>query len=294
MKEIIIDERLASEYLPKRDNHGHKGNFGKGLLIGGSLKMAGAIALAAEACLHSGIGTLSLFVPRCLNDLSKRIFEAMYIFADSDEQGFFDTSAIKQLQEIINDYDYIAIGNGMGRSKVTVELVQVCLKSDKPLVIDADGIWCLKDQLDLLRRPHTTIITPHIKEFSYLTKLDVQTILSYEQKYLNDFLNTYPNTLVILKSHQTYIQDFENRYLLNKPNSALAKGGSGDVLCGIILALIAQSKGEYTKACVCASYVHAACANPIYDPNYFTPSQMIEELNVVYKHLRNQNNSKAL
>ena len=106
-------------------------------------------------------------------------------------------------------------------------------------------------------------------------------------KSLRAFNQDHPNIITVLKSSATYISQKDACYLLNKPQSALAKGGSGDVLCGIIAGLQAQSKA-YLNGAIVGAYVHSLTASDYYDPNYLTPSLMIEELNDLYKALRNQ------
>lgn len=286
----IIKQADAQAFLPKRSNHQHKGGFKKALLIGGSQKMFGAVTLSGLACLHSGIGTLTFFVPRSYQTFINRPLDAMYIFAD-EEDGYFAKSAVAQLKAIIADYDIIAIGNGMGRTLINQELLKITLQSQKPVIIDADALWSLKELKDLLKRQAPSILSPHLKEFAHLCDIDVETLKSDPFSHLEHFINKYPQVITLLKSDFTLIANQHQTYLLNQPNSALAKGGSGDVLAGILLGLLAQSADNNAslETCACAAFVHNACANPKYDPNYLTASLMITELNTVYQALRAKN-----
>lgn len=283
-KAILIDRALASNYLPSRYEEANKGTYKKALIIGGSLQMTGAISLAAMASIHSGIGTITLFIPREIDEIAKRISEAMYILAPSSD-GYFSDEAISLLEKEIAKFDIIAIGNGMGRNEVSEKLLEVVLKSAKPVIIDADALYNLKYCRQLLNRNNTTILTPHLKEFSYFTDYNLSDIKEDPFKCLNAFIKEYPNVKVVLKSSFTIIKDNKETYVLNRPNSALAKGGSGDVLCGVILGLCANTD-DYIKALVAASYVHSSSANEKYDPNYFTATDLINELNNTYLNLR--------
>ncbi len=283
-KAIMIDSKIASSYLPQRDDEANKGTYKKALIIGGSIRMTGAIELAAKAALHSGIGTITLFIPKAIDEIAKRINEVMYIVAPS-YNGYFSDEAISLLKEEITKFDIIVIGNGMGRNEASKKLLEAVLKSDKTVIVDADALYNLKNCRHLLNRSNTTILTPHLKEFSYFTDFNIADIKEDPFKCLDTFIKEYPNVKVVLKSSFTIIKDNKETYVLNRPNSALAKGGSGDVLCGIILGLCANTD-DYIKALVSASYVHSCSANEKYDPNYFTASGLIDELNNTYLTLR--------
>lgn len=279
----IINFDLASSCLVKRNDEANKGTYKKALLIGGSDQMAGAIYLAGKACLHSGVGTLTLFIPDCINAIENRIPEAMYISAPSDN-GYFNDEAIKKLQNIINNYDVIAIGNGMGRNKVNEELLKTVLNTDKTTIVDADAIYNLRKQKDLLVRKAETIITPHLKEFSYLNNIEVEKIKEDPFTYLDDFVKKYSNCTVVLKSSFTIIKNCTETYLLNKPNSALSKGGSGDVLCGIILGLIANLD-DTVKAAIASTFIHNYAIDDNYNARCFSPELLIDGLNSAFNKL---------
>lgn len=282
---IYIDEELVKKSFPKRDDHSHKGSFSKALMIGGSLEQPGAITMASKACAKSGIGTLTIMEPNCIGDiLASKMDFAMHL-RTKDKDGHFDISAVDLLQEYIKNYDIISLGNGMHQNAETKALVKKALSSDKKVILDADAIWALKDQKDCLNRNVPTLLTPHIKEMTYLVNHSVEEILSDPFTIVRDFINEYPNCTLLLKSDTTFIGSKNGFYVLSKPNSALAKGGSGDVLCGILTGILGH-KIEPVYAAVCACYIHSKCAETKKDPAANMPEDLIDELDFVFKSLR--------
>lgn len=284
-KSIYVNKELIQKLLPKRENHSHKGSFGKALMIGGSYQMPGALALATSACAHSGIGTLTIMEPDCIGDiLFQKTNFAMHI-RTCDKDGHFDASACDILEENINNYDIISIGNGMGRNNETKALVQKVLQSNKTVVLDADAIWAIQDNVKLLKREANTILTPHAKEMTYLCNKTTQEILKNPFQTTQQFILNYPNCTLILKSDICYIASKEKEYLYSNPNSSLAKGGSGDVLCGILTGL-AGNKIHPADAAACACYIQNACASMDMDSAVIGPDNLVNQLDTVFKSLR--------
>lgn len=284
-RSIYVNKELIQKLLPERNNHSHKGSFGKALMIGGSYQMPGALALATSACAHSGIGTLTIMEPDCIGDI---LFEktnfAMHIRA-KDKDGHFDKSACDILEKNINNYDIVSIGNGMGRNDETKALVKKVLESNKTIILDADAIWAIQDSANLLKREAMTIITPHVKEMTYLCNKTTQEILKNPFNTTREFIQNYPNCTLLLKSDICYIASKEKEYLYSNPNSSLAKGGSGDVLCGILTGL-AASKIHAADAAACACYIQNACASQDIDSAVIGPDDLVNQLDTVFKSLR--------
>lgn len=284
----IIDEHMVHKLLPQRVQQTHKGSYGKVLLIGGSTAMHGALTLCAKSILRSGVGTLTLCIPDCIvSILSQKIEESM-IMATTSKQGYFGSSVPQQVRNSLSAYDTIVIGNGMGRNEISDELMQVVLESNKPCIIDGDGIFACAKQLHRLKQHQAPIIvTPHPKEMSYLTGLSVDEIKRNPFQVVKQFAKEY-HIVVVLKDQYTFLSDGEDILVNVAGNNALAKGGSGDVLCGIISGLFAQSK-QALSASACGVYVHAKCADVLIereDANSILPSDIIEELSHIYKALR--------
>lgn len=282
----VIDEALVLSHLPKRSLYSHKGSYGKTLMIGGSMSMHGALTLAAKACLQSGIGTLTLFVPDCiLPILAMKLEECMLLSAPSKE-GFFDEQAIPLLKAVIQQYDFIVIGNGMGRSEICRKMIEVVLQSEKPCIMDGDGIY-LAAQCEIPKHKDI-LMTPHVKEMSYLCHLEMKEIITQPFKMATTYVRQYPNVTIVYKDAFTLITNMNESYFYYLPNTALAKGGSGDVLCGIIAGMYGQNK-DMIKAACCGVYLHSQCAIETceqYGVDSSQASNLIDEIEKILKKLR--------
>ena len=237
--------------LPSRFKHSHKGTYGKVLLIAGSSGKSGACLLSARALMKSGAGLLTVMSERDVTDVVKNnLFEAMTL-----------TVNVGNIESSLNginfkDYTLIVMGPGLGRSLQTEIVLKKVLGSDLPVVIDADGLYYLKNNLEMVRnRKALTVITPHIVEY--------QRIFEYRENAVIDDLRRisleYPNLITVLKSEHTIIAH-DGKICINVTgNNALAKGGSGDVLCGVIGGLFAQRND--VSAVEAAVYVHSLAAD---------------------------------
>ena len=143
----------------------------------------------------------------------------------------------------------------------------------------------MQKNIELLKRSETTILTPHIKEMSDLTGIHVSTILSNPFEVARDFSKEYPSCVLILKSSQTYIAHQGNVYVLDAQNAGLAKGGSGDILCGIVVAMLGQCK-DSLQAALCATYIHSQSAKLDIDSASFMPEDIINNIPNTLKRLR--------
>lgn len=282
---IWIDQEVAKACLPSRSPFSHKGSHGKALLIGGSQSMPGALSMAARACYASGIGTLTVMLPACIDDLFSTKFDSAMRIVAPEENGTFATEAVELLERSLSDYELIAIGNGMGRTEVTKKMVAAVLQSSKAVLLDADAFWAIQDQTELLNRQAPTLLTPHIKELSYLLKEDPAGIADHPIEAARRFSSLFPQATLILKSSVTVISKANRQALLYAPNSALAKGGSGDILCGILAGCYGQRKDDFESAMI-AVYLHSQCAQTKKDPAVAGPDDFIECLDQIMQTLR--------
>ncbi|MGM9946959.1 NAD(P)H-hydrate dehydratase [Floccifex sp.] len=278
----IVNETLARQFLPTRQNHSHKGSFKKALLIGGSQSMHGALYYSAKACYRSGIGTLTCMIPDCIGDIVAQKMSFAMNLRMPDENGKFK----ENLTVDFNPYSILAIGNGMGQQKSTIQIVQQVLSSLKPVILDADALWALKGHTEWLNRKETTILLPHIKEMTYLCDASISEIKENPFEIVRNFCLQHPNCILVLKSSCSIIGHKETLYVLNQPNSALAKGGSGDILCGIVTGLCGQTE-DYEKAVVCACYIHNQSV-PSIDAASVLPDECIDSIPLVFQKLRNK------
>jgi NAD(P)H-hydrate epimerase len=233
---VLLSKEYLSEKIKTRGKFSHKGTYGHALLVAGSYGKMGAAVLASKACLRSGVGLLTTHIPQRGYEIMQTALPEAMISIDSSETVFSDIPELKS-------YSAIGIGPGLDKKHETQKALKKLLQA-KPekLVVDADGLNMLSENqewYDLL--PENTILTPHPKEFERLAGSSVN---SFErlQKQLR-FSGKY-NVIVICKGAHTCITLPDGRVFFNNTgNPGMATAGSGDVLTGIILGLLAQ---DYT------------------------------------------------
>ncbi|MDD7281835.1 MAG: NAD(P)H-hydrate dehydratase [Erysipelotrichaceae bacterium] len=279
--QYIINEALVTKLLPQRNDNSHKGTFKKALMIGGSLSMQGALCLSAKACYRSGIGTLTVMIPDVIYPVIAGKMDFAMTICRNSLNGYFSNAQDMELEP----YQIIAIGNGMGRNKTTIEMVHKILETDKPVILDADALWAIQNHEEWLNRNAPTILLPHIKEMTYLTSYSVSQILEDPFRIIKEFSNVHKNCITLLKSNISIVGYQDELYVLNQANSALAKGGSGDILCGIVTGLCGQTN-NYISAVVSACYVHNQSANLDLDCASVMPDDCINNISNVLMTLR--------
>lgn len=236
--------------FPKRNANSHKGSFGKVLLIVGSQGMSGAALLCAKAAYATGAGLVQIYTHeenRVI--IQKSLPEAIVsTYTDYDEE---------QLKSLLKWADIVGIGCGLGMTDVANQLVRNTLQYAKvPCVVDADALNLIaKDMAILENKEQSLVLTPHMKEMARLLSCSVKELQNDKMAYLEDFVNEYSVTCV-LKDARTLVGNSKEDVFLNLTgNSAMAKGGSGDVLTGIISGILAQKTGIYEAACL-GVYLH--------------------------------------
>lgn len=282
MKFLEIDKEYIQSVYKKRDSSGHKGTFGKVLIIAGSENMQGAAALCALAAARAGSGTQTLFSPRpAAKALRSKLNEIMILSAPS-KNGWFSKKAYKHLKEILTGYDVLCIGNGIGLKKGSQKLVKTVLESDKPIILDADAITIVAEHPEWLDRKSPVILTPHIGEARRLLKKQ-----SITDADCMRFVNQYPNCILVLKSSNTRIFSENQQALMNFKNSSLAKGGSGDTLAGILTGLLHFQKDPFHTACI-GAFVHNQSASKWMDNPAYLPEDGLNELLNVFQSLQDE------
>ena len=245
----LVDRDTIKKKFRPRKRFAHKGNYGHALLIGGSYGKMGAIVLTASACLRSGAGLTTAFIPRCGYTVMQTSLPEAMTLTDNDE------SMITEIPGELDNYSVIGLGPGMGTNKQTREAIGKLLKAfSKPMVIDADGLNSLALQPEYI--PALTpgsIITPHPKEFDRLfgnSENDFERISLAEKKAKE------LKIIIVLKGHHSLIAVPDGScYFNNTGNSGMAKGGSGDVLTGIITAFCAKGY-DPPDAAILGVYLH--------------------------------------
>lgn len=249
--------------LPKRPTSGHKGTFGHVLLVAGSEGKTGAAALAAQGALRMGSGLVTIACPAGLNDILEiKCTEAMTAPMPDTSERTFAASAAAPLLELAATRNAVGIGPGIGRNAETLKLVQGLVPFlDKPLVIDADGLFAFADDPERLAgRRHPTVLTPHPGEAGFLIAASPDEV-NRDRPAAARLLAKRSGCIVALKGAATVIASPDGRVCLNPTGGpALGSGGTGDVLTGIVAALLGQGLAGFEAAAV-ATFVHGAAAD---------------------------------
>lgn len=244
----ILEEEQIRSLIKPRKRFAHKGSFGHGLLIAGSYGMAGASILSAKACLRSGIGLLTVHVPIYNHDLLQTTVPEAIVQTDIHERYFAGPVDLSK-------YKALAIGPGLGQEEDTaLAMMEQIQASNIPVVLDADAINILSSHRNWLSRlPKQSILTPHLGELERLTGKCMDT---YERLTKVKELAAYLHSYIIVKGAWTIIVTPDGRCFLNPTgNPGMATAGSGDVLTGILLALLAQGYSQ-EETCQLGVYVH--------------------------------------
>ncbi len=243
------------ESIPKlspRPRDSHKGLYGTVLVVAGGRGMAGAAALCGAASLRSGAGLVRVATSAEVQPVVAG-FEPSYMTypLPGQEDGLIDLARSRAvLPGLIEHADALAVGPGLGQSDAIRGLVRYLIaETDRPMVLDADGLNMLVGQTELLsglKRP--VILTPHPGEFARLSGRDVPTVQQDRVKYAAELAATYGSLVVILKGSGTVVTDGRRYFINSTGNPGMATGGSGDVLTGVIAALLAQKMPAFEAA----------------------------------------------
>ena len=227
----------------------HKGDYGRALLIGGSRGMSGAIALAGKATLRGGAGLVTLAVPDvCLETVAG--FEPCYMTTPlhSDGEGRIAATSLDQLVPLVERATCVACGPGLGRSPELVSFVDELYQTlQKPMVVDADALNALAARRDGVAAPGgERVLTPHLGEFRRLQEQAALESLTAEEAAAKIALRH--RIVLVLKGSQTLITDGRRSVRNATGNPGMATAGSGDVLTGVIAALISQGLSAWDAA----------------------------------------------
>ena len=248
-----------SASLPKltpRAADSHKGDFGRALFIGGSRGMAGAIALSGMAALRSGAGLVKLAVPDVVLDLVAS-FEPSYMTAPlpSDQDGRLTVAAKDRIGELADQSTCLACGPGIGRSPQLTDLIVWAYSVlPHPMVVDADALVAISERQSCLVEPAgPRILTPHPGEFRRLAGIESGERSEYEDRAMK--MAQSCKVVIVLKGHRTLITDGTRCVHNETGNPGMATGGSGDILTGVITALICQGLVPIDAA-ILGAHVH--------------------------------------
>ena len=252
-----LNHELVLSLLPDRNPWGHKGNFGKLLLLCGSRGYTGAAFFAAMGALRSGAGLVFLGVPESIYGIEAVKLNEPVIFPLPDAGGRLSADAVPEILTRLPQMDAVLVGPGLGQSEGTLAVVRAVLeKAECPVVVDADGINVLSAHRDLLRgRKSPTILTPHDGEFARLGGVIGEDRMSAAAALAEEL-----GCVVLLKGHETCITDGTDGFLNPTGNPGMAVGGSGDVLAGVITALLGAGLPPL-EAAACGAWLHGAAGD---------------------------------
>ncbi|MBX3413634.1 MAG: NAD(P)H-hydrate dehydratase [Pirellulales bacterium] len=245
------DETPAPLLLP-RGPESHKGTFGTALLVGGSREMSGAISLAGMSALRGGAGLVRLAVPDvALTSIAAHEPSYMTAALESDAAGRIagGEAVHRRLIELSESATALAVGPGLGRSaELSALVVALYGELTQPAVFDADALNALAEQPQVLaQHAGPRIVTPHPGEFSRLVALDTPTVQGRREE-LAAALARDNACIVVLKGHRTFVTDGVRGWTNSTGNPGMATGGTGDVLTGLITALLCQELSPYDAA----------------------------------------------
>ena len=270
--------------LPRRDPEGHKGTFGKVLCVCGSVGYTGAPIFAGRGAVRTGSGLVFLAVPESVWPVAAVKSDEAMPFPMPEAEGRLSLLAEESIRRRAESCDAVLIGCGLGRGWQTDALVRNLLTIEKPLVLDADGLNALSGREELLqKRAAPTILTPHEGEFlrlgGGLSAGREAAAAAFSEKY---------GVYLVLKGHRTVVAAPDGRLAVNGTgNSGMAKGGSGDVLAGMIVSLLGQGCGTF-DACCAAVWLHGRAGDRAAadkGERGMTPTDLLEQIPYAMKNL---------
>lgn len=253
IKEICytLEKEDLPRLLPVRKENSHKGTYGKVLMVTGSRGMAGAAYLSAKAAYICGAGLVQIYT----EESNRVVLQELLPEAIISVYGQHEPERLKTLLEWA---DVVCIGCGLGKNNISEKLLKDTLQNVRvPCVVDADGINLLAARLELLEKMQAPVIlTPHMREMTRLLGCDMKELQENRFEKLMEFTDRYPAVCVLKDARTIVAQRGKRRFVNTAGNHAMAKAGSGDVLAGVITALLAGGVESYNSA-VLGVYLHA-------------------------------------
>ena len=285
----ISYEKGDIKKIPKRNNTGNKGSFGKVLIIAGNQNIYGAAYLCALSAFRMGVGMVMIYTAsENRNSLQKSIPEALIeTYNETDYAG-------TKLQKAIEWADCIAIGPGIGTDVIAKKIINqtVYLSMNKAMVIDADALniiasdsYTMENIRASVEKGKPVVFTPHLKEFSRLCGKEIFEIQKEQIKIVEQYC--YDNQIVLVCKDATTIVCANNQpvYINQSGNAGMATAGTGDVLTGIIIALVAQGMSAYEAACM-GVFLHGYAGDMCKQKTnsyYLIASDIVEQLKYILK-----------
>lgn len=261
---MVLEAVQIRQLLPVRPRFSHKGDFGRVLLVCGSVGFTGAAALAARAALRTGAGLITVATPRQVWPIvAAKLDEPMVMPMAEDKAGRLSLQAVPALAQLLAKADACLIGPGLGRSEELDALVAALVGEARcPVVLDADGINAMAGHIDRLREAACPLIlTPHDGEFLRLSPGAALPPADFDTRADRAMmLARQLGAVVLLKGYRTAITDGKRLYRNETGNPGMATGGSGDVLAGMLVSLLGQGLAPL-EAAAAAAWLHGAAGD---------------------------------
>lgn len=287
----VVDIRKVIELVKPRPENSHKGSFGRLVLIAGSDRFPGAVQLAALSALRSGVGLVTAVTTRlAATALAVNAKEATLLPLSSDIKGFMtlDKVSADVIAELVKKADALLIGPGLGTGEMRLKVLKIALENAAcPIILDADGINLVCGRIELLRKAKTDLIlTPHPAELARLSGVPLKVALS-DRLFYAQKLSLELNCTVVSKSAGTLIVAKDNAYLSARGNNGLSRGGSGDMLAGLIASFAAQGHSPVDSALIGVTVQGLACEYVSEETSRrgMIPSDIISSLPMLFKKI---------
>ncbi|OPJ65099.1 NAD(P)H-hydrate dehydratase [Clostridium oryzae] len=276
---FITEKSILKEHIKRRNLISHKGDYGRAMIVGGSPGLYGALYIAVSAAVRAGSGLVTAAsFSYVISEVSSRFVEAMTVDVNSE-----------RFSSVLEKSDCIGVGPGLGKSMQSKQLLERLIKNcNCPIVIDADGLNLIAEN-DAIRKlvykaNQKIIMTPHVGEMARLTGYTAEYINNNRIQVAKDYAEK-EKVILLLKGYNTVITDGSLVYVNPTGSSAMASGGMGDCLTGIITSFISQGIEPYWAA-VCAAYVHGYCGDNLSDARHSVcASDIIEKIPFALKEI---------
>ena len=255
LKDQLLSPEKMAKLLPHRPRHSHKGTFGHVLIIAGSIPFLGAPTFSALGAIRSGSGMVTLAVPKPVQQMiAGQVPEAVF-WPWPDTEGHFSKDSWRLLADTANRYDSTIIGPGVSKLPGREWLAHLIACSEGPLLLDADALNLLAEDLSIIKNRSNLILTPHPGEMARLLGVTTKDVEQNRSQAARQFAVTHQVHVVLKGTYSIITTPRGEQYVSTRGSSSLAKGGSGDVLTGMIAAFVNQT-GDLTNGALLGVYLH--------------------------------------
>ncbi len=286
--QVILDTNVKG-MLPKRHPNTHKGNYGRLLCVAGSAWMPGAVLMALKAAQRCGVGLLTAATPvSVIHSIASSVPEVTYLPTKTDGSGYICADNADLILENTQWASVLLLGCGLGVTDETKALVHRLLReADCPIILDADGINCIVDCIDIIKEvKHSIVLTPHAGEMARLLKCPADEIQNNRLEVARKLAAEY-HAVVVLKGAGTIVATESHAYVNLTGNSGMSKGGSGDILAGMIASLVAQGV-QPDQAAALSVYMHGLagdCSATQYTEYSMLPTDLLDDIPGIFLKL---------